>query len=193
MASYPSVTKPSTLYRRYRYQWRRVRRFVIHNVLHADDPPHKLALGAAIGMFVSLTPTGGLQSLLVIFFAWLFRANKVVGLPLVWISNPLTAIPIIWASYEVGRICLWQDSAVDPAWWKELTHPPSGFWNALTFFWGRLMEIFWPFLLGSLVLSAILGTATYYLTYHAIRSYRIRRWGNPNGPKYIEKLPPFSA
>ena len=31
---------------------RRVRRFVYHHLLHADDPPHRLALGVGIGVFV---------------------------------------------------------------------------------------------------------------------------------------------
>ena len=191
MASYPSVTKPSALYRRYRYQWRRVRRFVIHNVLHADDPPHKLALGAAIGMFVSLTPTGGVQMALVVFLAWLFRANKIVGLPLCWISNPVTAIPILWSSYEVGRIVLWQNS-IGSKWWGELLHPPEGWWEGSKFYLSRFNEILGPLVLGSLILASVTGLATYYLTYYAIRGYRIRRWGNPNGPKFIESLPPFS-
>lgn len=192
MASYPSVTKPSTLYRRYRYQWRRVRRFVIHNVLHADDPPHKLALGAAIGMFVSLTPTGGFQMALVLFFAWLFRANKVIGIPLVWISNPVTAIPILWGSYEIGRICLLQNS-IGAKWWGELLHPPESWWDGTMFYLTRFSEICWPLILGSVILGSVLAVVTYYLTYYSIRAYRIRRWGNPNGPKYIDKIPPFTG
>ena len=84
---------------RFRSPWQRVRHFVLHDILHADDPPHRLALGVAIGMFVTFTPTVGLQMVLVGVLAWLLRANKLVGLPVVWLSNPATVVPI----YSTGR------------------------------------------------------------------------------------------
>ena len=68
---------------RFRLLSRRIRRFIIHNILHADDPPHRLALGVAIGMFMTFTPTVGVQSILVALTAWVLRANKLVGMPMV--------------------------------------------------------------------------------------------------------------
>ena len=80
----------------------RARRFVVHNVLRADDPPHRLALAVAIALFVTFTPTIGFRSVLVVLLAWMFGANKLVGLPLVWISNPATFVPIDYPSYLTG-------------------------------------------------------------------------------------------
>ncbi|MDA1054245.1 MAG: DUF2062 domain-containing protein [Planctomycetota bacterium] len=88
---------------RFRSAWRKCRRFVLHSVLHTDDPPARLALGAAIGMFFMFTPTFGFQMLLVVFVAWLLRANKAVGLPIVWISNPATMIILYYPCYYIGR------------------------------------------------------------------------------------------
>ena len=74
--------------RKIAYRFRRsivkARRFIVKNILHADDPPERLAMGAAIGMFVTFTPTVGFQMMLTLFLSWLFRANKVIGLPIVW-------------------------------------------------------------------------------------------------------------
>lgn len=58
---------------RFRLYSRRSRKFFYHNVLHADDPPHRLALGAAIGVFVAFMPAVGFQMMINFFLAWLLR------------------------------------------------------------------------------------------------------------------------
>jgi hypothetical protein len=154
--------------------WRRaVQAFVIHRVLHADDPPHRLALGAAIGMFVALTPTIGLQSGLVVMLAWLLGGNKVVGLPLVWISNPATAAPIFYGCYTVGRHVLGM-KGVGRAWWAEFMHPPQGYVDAILFYWSRLADIAAPLWLGSLLVGTVLAAATYVFVYQSVSIYRRR-------------------
>jgi uncharacterized protein (DUF2062 family) len=160
---------------------RRSRRFIFNNILHANDPPWRLALGAAIGMFVAFTPTVGFQMLLVVFLAWLFRANKAIGLPIVWISNPATIIPIFSACYVIGRVLL-QHEPIGVGWWQTLAVPPIGWWPKIEFYWSRLMEIAGPLWVGSLFVAAVLAYVTYYTTYHAIRWYRIRRWGQLTPP-----------
>ena len=98
--------------------------FLYHNVLHADDPPHRLALGAAIGVFVMFTPTIGFQMLISVLIAWLLKANKAIGLPVVWISNPATFIPIFYPSYLVGRVLLgWEP--VSETWWRQIATPTT--------------------------------------------------------------------
>jgi len=106
------------LRRRIQRTKRQIRHFVFHSILHADDPPHRLALGIAIGTFVTFTPTVGLQMMIVVFLAWLFRANKVVGLPIVWISNPVTIMPIFYTCYRLGRAILGH-SAIGANWWMD--------------------------------------------------------------------------
>ena len=54
--------------------------------------PHRLALG----LFLAWTPAIGLQMLAL-------RANVVVGIPMVWISNPVTMGPIYLWNYLLGR------------------------------------------------------------------------------------------
>lgn len=168
---------------------RRVRRFVIHSLLHADDPPHRLALGIAIAMFVTFTPTIGLQMVLAVCLAWLLRANKVVGIPIVWISNPATAVPIFYLCYRVGRTIL-GTAGVGAAWWAELMHPPSGWWEHVSFFWHRFMEIAAPLWVGSLVVALVIGYLSYYVSYYAIYGYRMRRWGQLLPPAQMRPTEP---
>jgi len=168
---------------RFRLYLRRARKFIYHNVLHADDPPHRLALGAAIGVFVAFTPTVGLQMMITVFLAWLLRANKVIGLPVVWISNPATLVPMYYSCYVVGRSMLgWEPVADD--WWSHLAHPPPGWWATVTFYWSRLVEIAAPLWLGGVVVGLLLAYPTYYGLYYLIRTYRLKRWGQLLPPSY---------
>jgi uncharacterized protein (DUF2062 family) len=167
---------------------RQVQRFVLHTVLHADDPPHRLALGLAIGMFITFTPTVGFQMALVVFLAWLLRANKVVGVPLVWISNPATIVPIFYLCYRLGRFVMSGD-AVGLQWWDELSHPTAPWWSQTAFYWQRFTEIAAPLWVGSLVVATIVGYATYYISYYTIYGYRMKRWGQPMPPSATPEKP----
>jgi uncharacterized protein (DUF2062 family) len=167
-----------------------MRRFIIHSLLHADDPPQRLALGVAIAMFVTFTPTIGFQMVLAICLAWIFRANKAVGIPIVWISNPATAAPIYYLCYRIGLAILRQPG-VGGEWWSELAHPPSGWWAHVTFFWDRFMEIAAPLWTGSLVLAFAIGYVSYYISYYAIYGYRMKRWGQlipPANPRKSKRV-----
>ncbi|WP_197442635.1 DUF2062 domain-containing protein [Lignipirellula cremea] len=145
-------------------------------MLHADDPPHRLALGVALAMFVTFTPTVGIQMLLVVCFAWLFGANKAVGLPIVWISNPATMLPIFYGCYWLGR-CALGGEPVDAAWWEALRHPPVGFGAAMGFYWAQFWHIAGPLWLGSLIVATGLAVPTYYAVYFAVCRYRMQKWG----------------
>jgi uncharacterized protein (DUF2062 family) len=143
-----------------------------------------LALGAAIGVFVAFTPTVGFQMVITVFLAWLLKANKAVGLPIVWISNPATMVPIYYSCYYVGRSMLgWEP--VGEQWWRRFSNPPPGWWPTISSYWSWLMEIATPLWLGSVVIGLLLAYPTYYLLFHIIRVYRIRRWG--------EIVPPHRA
>lgn len=151
----------------------RMRRFVFHNMLHADDPPHRIALGVAIGIFFTFTPFIGVQMALVVGTAWLLRANKVVGLPLVWISNPATFVPIFYPCYLIGRTVLGWPS-VGSEWWGQLGKPPTGFTDATQFYWNRTLEIFSPLMLGCLIVGLPLSVFGYLLTRIVVERYRLR-------------------
>ena len=149
----------------------RVRRFMLVHVLHANDPPHQLALGAAIGVFVAITPTVGVQMALVLLLSWLLRANKVIGLPIVWMTNPATIVPIYYSCYLVGRKMLGLPG-IGRSWWEEL----QGF-HDFAFYWKKLLEVALPLWLGCLVVAFAMAYPTYYFMYFLVRQYRLKRWG----------------
>ena len=64
--------------------------------------PREIALGFALGLFVGMTPTLGLQMLIAVFLAAVFKWSKIAAAGGVWITNPLTAPFIYGSSYLVG-------------------------------------------------------------------------------------------
>jgi uncharacterized protein (DUF2062 family) len=154
----------------------RVGRFNVHDLLHADDPPHRLALGVALGIFFAFIPFFGIQMVFVVLFAWLLNANKLVGAPLVWLTNPATIVPIYYACYRVGIRILGQPG-IGSEQWAELAEPPAAWGAAVTFYWAQLYDVALPMFLGSVVVGFAAACPAYLITYHAICIYRIRRWG----------------
>lgn len=86
--------------------WLRTKRFIVHNILHADDTPHSIALGVSIALFIAILPLIGIQMVLSVAIAALFRANKAVCVPVVWISNPFTMVPLYGGCLAVGRVLM---------------------------------------------------------------------------------------
>ena len=138
-----------------------------------DDPaqPHRVALGAALGIFVAFTPTVGFQMMIVVALASLFRANKLVGVPLVWISNPLTIPPMFYVAYSVGRVILgWP--RLDGLWWGKLSEPPQGWWAATAFYWHGAAQIAVPLWLGSVLLGGFAAAVTYGVVFSFLRNWQ---------------------
>ena len=160
-----------------RFVARRIERFFIYRVLHVDDTPHRIALGVAIGIFVTWTPTIGLQMVLTILLAMLLRANKFVGVPFVWISNPLTIVPVYGPNYWIGSKLLGEGYT-----WSRFIEATAGA-TALTGTWTEKVQAYWsafwpifpPLWMGSIMMALVLGGITYPLIRYAVVAYRRRR------------------
>ena len=154
--------------------WGRAYDIIAHHVLHVDDRPHRIALGLAIGVFVAFTPTIGLQTPICVAIAWMLGANKLVGLPVVWISNPATFVPIYYPSYLLG--CrLTGNSAVNRAWFSQLAPDGStSIRQQLQMLTTKFMDIVVPLWIGCLVVAAITSVLTYAVMLVVVKKYRSR-------------------
>ena len=129
----------------------------------------------AIGLFVAISPYLGLHLIMVVLLAWILRANKAAALAMVWVSNPATFLPIYLPSYWLGAWMLGLPDK-DAKWWEELRSPPvEGWWNHVTFEWHKLMEVFWPLVVGTTIVGLVLAACSYYATVWMVRAYRVRR------------------
>ena len=147
------------------------------HLLHLDDTAHQIAMGAAIGVLIALTPTIGLQMLLVLLATSAVRANKVAGLPMPWITNPVTILPIFSLNYVVGHALVGgpgpqqfikrlttlmeQAAAHDLPWLDWL----KGWWHLM-------IDMAAPLWVGSLIVGVAAGLVAYGIMYYLITVYR---------------------
>jgi uncharacterized protein len=165
--------------------WRRwgfFRQFKLNliRLTRIQESSDAVARGMALGLFIGMTPTFGVQMPLALLFSWLLRESKVAALIGVWNTNPLTAPFIYGLEYEIGRSLL------------GTPHLTLNF----DFGFSALFELGWqvmaPIWVGSLVLGVPVALIGYALTLRFIpsmRNWRISRWPrrrkelNVNGEK----------
>jgi uncharacterized protein (DUF2062 family) len=158
--------------------WGQVRWFVVHRILHAQDSPHRLALGVAIGMWVALLPLVGVQMVTSAALVHPFKGNKVVAMAMAWVSNPLTLIPVYLPCYWLGAWLLGMD-AIPYHEFVEIFFPPEsvGWWGTLSATWSAMMAIFLPLWLGCGIVATAVSVPLYFVTERVVTWYRVRRYG----------------
>ncbi len=80
-------------------------KFVV-KILELDDTPKEIARGIALGVFIAMTPTVGIQMLAIATVCTIAGGNRLAGVAMAWISNPLTIVPIYWLDYFIGSMIL---------------------------------------------------------------------------------------
>ena len=162
-------------------------RFVKFRILHVDDSPERIAKGLATGLFISYLPLIGIQMILAWAAAALLRANKIVAVLCVWISNPFTIVPIYYPSYILGRWLFGLSSKkhlIDPEEIEDLFEETLSFYRLLTefhdmAFWkevsSALMKIGLETFVGGIIFGSVVAAAGYTLGYHSVIAYRRRK------------------
>ena len=159
--------------------YRRLSFFVVHRILRTDDSPSRIARAVAIGVFMAWLPLIGLQMLFVLAFSFILRANKVVGLPIVWISNIFTLGPIYYPSYLLGSAMLKSQTIGI----RSFEHHFREIFSSSLPWRGRIKEfvdllfaeVFYPTFIGSLIIGLLLALPCYFLTIRAIERHRQHR------------------
>ncbi|HCF60630.1 MAG TPA: hypothetical protein DFS52_21850, partial [Myxococcales bacterium] len=154
---------------------KRVRHVIVDGVLGVHDTPHRIALGVAIALFIAWTPTIGFQMGLTLFFATLLRANKVVGVPFAWLTNPAT----LWLyipNYLLGCWLLGEPADITrlvAALGKMFAL--SGSVSERLAGLGDVLEGFLaPLWLGSVIVGLLLGALGYLAVFRGVLAYRRR-------------------
>ena len=155
----------------HRFIYRRLKRWFIYRVLHVDDTPHRIALGVAVGIFVCWLPCMPVQMILTVALSTLVGANKFVGVPFVWISNPLTIFLVYWPSWVLGKWIVGSDVNGFDA-FVNVFKLSGDFVEVAQAWWKAIWEIFWPLWVGSLIIAAILGACTYFALLRGVVAYR---------------------
>jgi len=81
-------------------------RYLYLRFIRLRGSAEEVARGMALGVFIGMTPTMGIQMPIALFFAMILRENKIAALLGVWISNPMTVIPIYTFNFKMGKYIL---------------------------------------------------------------------------------------
>lgn len=151
------ISKDKTLYGRIRYLLQRSYAYLIR----LRGSPEEVAWGLAIGLFIAMTPTVGLQMLIAVPVATALRGNPAAAAVGVWLTNPLT-IPFLYGlNYWVGATILGYDLQMS-------------FGHNLTF--EMLLDsgshVWWSLLLGGVITGAFCGAVGYFPALLVIRAGR---------------------
>jgi uncharacterized protein (DUF2062 family) len=162
--------------------WRRLKaqlRVALHKLSLLRASPHEIALGCAIGAFVSITPLLGAQTVMAVVIAVALRASVPAAVLGTFVGNPLSW-PFIWAStYAMGLRIIGFEGVLDA----------EAFGRNVLQLWGALIEqspqlldattallrpLLLPMLAGSLPIGLFTAAIVYYISRHLVQVWRAR-------------------
>jgi uncharacterized protein (DUF2062 family) len=136
------------------------------NLLGINDSPHRIALGAGLGLFLGVFP--GTGAIAAIVGAFILRANKAAALAGALLVNTWINVVTFPLALAVGAFLLRVDPKTIAADWSRLTEHFT--WHALA---GLLFrDTILVLLVGYVLMGLLLGIAGYVLTYTLIRKVR---------------------
>jgi uncharacterized protein (DUF2062 family) len=149
-----------------RVSWRRSALYYLKRTLRLSGTPYAIAMGTAIGAFVSCSPFFGFHLILTLILSWLMGANVIAGAIGSVFGNPVT-YPFLWAAdYEIGQIMLGRASN---------TAPPRLEHDLLHKSWEQLWPLLKPMSIGCIPIGLAVGAIIYVLVYKAVSAYRDQR------------------
>lgn len=159
--------------------WSRAGHYMKHRLARIDGTPYAIAAGFATGAAISFTPFVGLHFIFAAIIAWIVRGNILTSAIGTAVGNPWT-FPFIWAAtYNLGINILGGDAADDLM--EQLDQMFGSFTivdlvndplNAL----GPFLEtIFFPMLLGGIIIGASLWFFIYWPIYKLVLEHKIKR------------------
>ena len=161
---------------------------LIAPITHSEGSVNQVCVGVAVGLFVGLTPTMGIQMYIsaalwgITKLLFRYNFNLPVSVAMVWISNPLTVIPIYYAFLITG---IWGMNAmgyphepISREYFEEsfATFTQMGFLDSIIegTKW-LLVDLGWPMLLGSLFYAIPISIVSFFVTKKFLSDYRARQ------------------
>jgi uncharacterized protein len=146
---------------------------VVYRILGIADTPHRIAWGVFLGLFIAVTPTFGIQIMLYVALSTLLRANKISGVPILFVTNPVTIVPVYYAAWWLGSKMLGStpDGEV-PTFPNALRHPDGATWAAIG---DAILDVGAELWVGAVAMGLVGGAICYGITYWGVLAFRRAR------------------
>ena len=142
------------------YQWKKL--------LRLGDTQHAIALGFALGVFVSFTPLIFFHLILAAILAWILRGNIIASALGTFVGNPFT-FPFIWLGiYYLGALFLGEGALAN------LPSPLTGE-TLIAYAQTHVWDVFLPMMIGGVLMGGAAGILFYPIIYYLVGAYRRRR------------------
>lgn len=135
-----------------------------------NDSPHKIAAGAALGIFLGIVPGEGVLATL--FFAAIFRLNKLAATAGVLATNMWTTFAVLPLAALIGSF-IFQENYSDLI---NKFHQYNNLDTAKEFFLFSLSifsSTFLPLLVGFFVVAGVIAIGFYFLLYYFLKKRKI--------------------
>lgn len=136
-------------------------RYFYDRFVRVHGSPEQIAWGAALGLFVAMSPTMGIQMYLAVPLAALFKISKVAAAASVWVTNPLTAPFLYGLNYMLGAKLLGY-----PLKCQFISNPS---WES---FWHSSRHVIVSLVLGGAITGVILGIVGYFVVLGMVKAAR---------------------
>lgn len=135
-----------------------------------DDTPHKVAGGAALGVFLGITPGEGVLTTL--FFAYIFRLNRLAALAGVLAVNMWTTVLVLPVAAAVGGFIF----HINPQTLSNDSHEVFNLGWQYFFSWNILRDVALPLIVGYITVAGAIALIFYFsLLYFLIKRKHLRK------------------
>ena len=145
-------------------------------IFQVNEPPHRIALAFAMGVFMGISPLLGLHYIGAVLLAMLFRLNKLVSIIGVSVNNPWTIGPISAFCVLVGAKLFGINKVLPEVDWDSISFSSiimnftslENITNMINDLWPLLSAFF----VGSFIICTISSIASYFIIRELAVRYR---------------------
>lgn len=163
MSKEPDLKQKTKLPERWERGKRNLRLLYLR-LLRLKGQPQEVAGGVAIGVFIGMTPTVPLHTVLAVLIAYILKKSKLAAALGVWVANPFCLPFIYLLDYKVGQALTGANAPTLALSNFSIAHLLQVGWN-----------ISYPLLFGGLVTGFLCAIPSYFITKRLILLYQARR------------------
>lgn len=158
-------------------KFERITRYYYLRFTRLKGNPNSLAMGTAIGVFIGISPTIPLHTILILGITFATRTSTIAGIISSWIvCNPLTYIPIYYFSMLLGNLV----TPYELSWQRvknliETLTSHQSFSHSLSEVLSLGYQAIIVMVIGGVVLALPFTIASYYFSLHLFRKIREKR------------------